>query len=115
MDGATHFLLVLAAVLIIVCCLLWLASSACLLGKSHSIRKDVDTLVDSIKELAAIARKFLGGVKQKVVGLEEDLRDARDSAEKYTSLEFPPPEYPPENDDRYWRDPTSQYHFPYFE
>ena len=115
MDGATHFLFVLAAVLIIVCCLLWLAGSACLLGKSHRIRKDIDTLFDAIKELGAVAKKFAGGLTRKVSGSEGDAEMYTEAFSPQRSLKFPPPEYPPENDDRYWRDPTSQYHFPYFE
>jgi len=113
MDTVTHFLLVLAAVLIIVCCLVWLAGVACLWGHSKRIRKDIDTLFQDLQDIAKVAKKFLGGLAERA----EQHLETHLGSEGYTPAppNFPPPEYPPENDGRDWRGPSSQYHFPYFE
>lgn len=121
METSLKFLLVLAAVLVIVCCLVWLAGSACLMGKSHKLRGDIEKLFEDLQDIAEVAKKFLGKITGKVEDRLEDvksrvgdIRDTRLGAESYTPV-YPPPVYPPENDERFWRSPTSQYHSPYFE
>ena len=98
MDKVTHFIIILAAVLLIICCLTWLAGTACLWGHAHRIRQDLDKLFKDIDSLAKLAKKLFGGM-----------------TESYSHpIEYNSAGYPPENDDRYWRE-NSQFSSPYFE
>jgi len=119
METSLKFLLVLAAVLVIVCCLVWLAGSACLMGKSHKIRGDIEKLFQDLQDIAKVAKKFLGKITGKVEDVKhhlgEKVEDIRDRVETRLGAEAYTPVYPPENDERFWRSPTSQYHSPYFE
>lgn len=141
----THFLFILAAILIIISCLLWLASSACLLGKSHRIQRDINILFEDVGELAEAAKKVLKqfgdageDVAEKVLkkfgDIKEDVSekvskrfgDVREDIAERVSKRFGVERYHsegmhfsgedyPPENDDRQWRYSSQYHFPYFE
>lgn len=138
MDETSHFVFILAAVLIIIVCLIWLAGIFCIWAKAKKIKKDLGEVIQDIKELSKLLRSFSPEGYEHAKGEYDEAFSYskptlemgpqnwfRTYGEAFSYPNAPgsslhPPgsslhsDYPPENDDRHWRGPNSQYHYPYF-